>query len=54
LLIFWQDPIFVFQSNYGFLFSIAILIAIEKSIFINQTLILFFQPDFDFLFSIKP
>jgi len=33
---------------------IAITILVEKPIRINQTLILFFQSDFDFLFSIEP
>jgi len=33
---------------------IAFVIAIEKSIRIDQTLIFIFQSSFDFLFSIKP
>jgi len=34
--------------------SIAIKIVIEKPIRIDQALIFILQPDFDFLFSIKP
>jgi len=34
--------------------SIAITIAFENRLQINQTLIFIFQPDFDFYFSIKP
>jgi len=41
LKIFNQTVIFYFQSNPDFKFSIAIMIAIEKPIRINQTLIIF-------------
>jgi len=43
----------VFNSIRDFTISIAITIPIEKLIRINQTLIENFQPDRDFLFSIK-
>jgi len=44
---FQQTLIFIFQSSFDFKIFIAIAIPIEKLIRINQTLILFFQPDFE-------
>ena len=37
-----------------FFFSIAILNSVENMIRINQTFIINFQTDFDFVFSIRP
>jgi len=42
LKIFQQTLIFIFQSSFDFKISIAITIAIEKLIRINQTLIFIF------------
>jgi len=43
----------MFLSSPAQKISIAITIAFENRLQINQTLIFIFQPDFDFYFSIK-
>jgi len=47
LKIFKQTLIFIFQSIFDFKISIAIMIAFEKPIRINQTLIFIFQSNLD-------
>jgi len=54
LKIFLQTLIFNFQSSFDCKIFIAIRIAIKKLIRMNRTLIGKFQPDFDFLFPVKP
>jgi len=51
LKIFDQTLIFHFQSNLDFKFSTAIMIAIEKPIRINQTLIIFEKSQYGFPYS---